>query len=415
MKKLLLALSVILCITKTGLAQIDTNVVVYAWKLDDSYANRIRVDVDTALENSQQYNPIFRNSFGAATLGHFGLPSLPIVYNERPQNEEFVLINSFFPFMKLYDNTVFINTRKPFTKLTYINGGSNQSKEEIFDAFYSQNITKTLNAGLHYTTVGSLGQYKIQQVKNSSFNFFSSLYGKVYSYHLSVNYNKIVADENGGVKNDSLVTDTTITFAKDIPTLFGGTESSTQHDPDVYNVIKNLNILAVQEISFRGNRKTVDPNASKQKIRIFYPKLVYIFNLSRTVRLFTDKDPLVGYNSGLYQALNVSDSITRDSLVYWKMSNAARLQFQGKRNNHYFIDYAYELMNYSMSVNTGAPVNNTAENSWFITDEIKLPGLNYNSRLFNAYFSSGFGKVFADRLAMNLYGRYYLSGYRAGH
>ena len=96
------------------------------------------------------------------------------------------------------------------------------------------------------------------------------------------------------------------------------------------------------------------------------------------------------------------------------MSNAARLQFQGRRNNHYFIDYAYELMNYSMAVNTGAPVNNTTENSWFITEEIKLPGLNYNSRLFNAYFSSGFGKVFADRLAMNLYGRYYLSGYRAG-
>ena len=66
MKKLLLALSVILCITKTGLAQIDTNVVVYSWKLDESFANRIRVEVDTALENFQQYNPIFRNSSGAA-------------------------------------------------------------------------------------------------------------------------------------------------------------------------------------------------------------------------------------------------------------------------------------------------------------------------------------------------------------
>jgi hypothetical protein len=413
MKKLL-ALLVVISIAATMMGQIDTNVVVYSWKLDNSFANRLRVVVDTALENYQKYNPVFRSYTGVETLGNYSLPAQSIVFTERPQNQEFILSNNFFPFMKFFENTEYINSRKPFTKLFYIKGGSNQSKEEILDVFHSQNLTKTLNFGLHYTTVASLGHYRFQKVKNNSFNFFSSLSGKAYSYHLSVNYNKILADENGGVISDSLITDTTFAFTKDIPTLFGGTESSTSHSPDVLNEIKNLNILTVQELAFRSDRKKTDSTATLHKIRIFYPKLVYIFSLNRNVRLFTDKNPSVGFAKGLYPALNLSNKRTADSLLYWKLFNAARLQFQGRKNNHYFIDYSYELMEYAMSSFSDKPVNDTLEQFHFITDTFRLQGLNYNTRLFNAYVSSGFSKVFASRLEMNLYGRYYLSGYNSG-
>ena len=104
-------------------------------------------------------------------------PAESNVFTERDQNQEFLLINPFYPFMKLFANTQYFNTRKPFTQVSYFKGGSSQTKEEILDAFHSQNLTKTLNVGLHYTTVGSLGQYRFQKVKNNSFNFFSSLTG----------------------------------------------------------------------------------------------------------------------------------------------------------------------------------------------------------------------------------------------
>ena len=415
MKKLLLAISVIFCTTPTVIAQIDTNIVVYSWKLDDSFANRTRVDVDTALENFQNYNPIFRKYTGVETLGNYSLPAQSIVFTERSENQEFALINNFYPFMKMFDNTAYINTKKPFTKLSYIKGGSNQSKEEVLDVIHSQNLTKTLNFGLHYTTVGSLGQYRFQKVKNNSFNFFSSLSGNFYSYHISVNYNKIIADENGGVSNDSLITDTTYTFSKDIPTLFGGTESSDSHKPDVFSKIKNINILTVQEISFRNNRKNTDSTAAAKKIGIFYPKLVYIFSLNRSVRLFTDINPSIGIDNGLYPTNTYfSSKLTADSLLYWKLFNAARLQFQGRENNHYFVDYSYEMMNYSMSVIPDSAVSDSIEKIWFITEEYRPQGLNYNSRLFNSYVSTGFSKIFGNRLDMNLYGRYYVSGYRSG-
>jgi hypothetical protein len=411
MNKLLAILSLV-CFTDVLSAQIDTTALVYSWKLEGSYAKRIRNEVDTSLINFHSYNPVCRKYTGISTLGNYGLPVQSIVYTERSYDQEYLPVNGFFPFMKHFDNTAYINTRKPFTRLAYFKGGSNQKKEEILDAFHSQNLTKQLNIGLHFTSVGSMGHYKFQKVKNNSFNFFSSLTGKVYNGHLSFNLNKIISDENGGVLNDSLITDTTYSFTKDIPTLFGGTESGSKHDPDVFNEIRNINLMTIQELAFRRGRQPGDSVNTARKLKIFYPKLVYIFSFDRTVRKFSDVNPTVGFNSGLYPALNVSDSITLDSLLFWKMYNTARLQFQGRRNNHYFVDYSYEMMSYSMSVRTGKISADTTDNIWFVTEKIKLPDLDYNSRLFNSYISSGFNKVFANLVELNLYGRYYLSGYR---
>jgi len=345
-----LALSVLLCALTPAKAQIDTNTVVYSWKLMDNYANKTQVEVDTQLVNFHSYNPIFRDYISSSTLGNYGLPAISNVLTDRNLQEEYLLVNAYYPFMKRFENTQYFNTRKPFTQVSYIRGGSNQSKEEILDAFHSQNLTKILNFGLHYTTIGSLGQYQFQKVKNNSFNFFSNLSGKIYSYHFSLNVNKIVADENGGIVNDSLVTDTTYSFTKDIPTLFKGTESSSKHDPDAYNEVRNINILAVQEVAFRTKAGARDSGVAVKKVKIFYPKLVYIFSLDRTVRLFNDKNPATGYSNGLYPAVLFNENSTSDSLYYWKIFNAARLLFQGKKSNHYFIDYTYEMMQYSMFV-----------------------------------------------------------------
>jgi len=61
MNKLVLALAVLLSIPALIKAQIDTNTVVYSWKLDESFSNHIRIPVDTMLDNIQNQNPIYRN------------------------------------------------------------------------------------------------------------------------------------------------------------------------------------------------------------------------------------------------------------------------------------------------------------------------------------------------------------------
>jgi hypothetical protein len=412
MNKVVLAIAVLISFPTLINAQIDTNTVVFSWKLDDDFANHIRVVVDTSLENFQNQNPIFRNYTSVSTLGNYGQPSISNIFTERDRNQEFLLINPFYPFMQQFNTTRYFNTRKPFSRISYYKGGSSQNKEEILDAQHSQNLTKTLNVGMHYTTVGSLGQYRFQKVKNNSFSLFSSLTGPVYSYHTSLNLNKIVADENGGVLGDSLITDTTYALTKDIPTLFDGIDNPPRHEPNVYTEVRNMNLFTMQEIAFRGKRTKPDSGIATKKLRIFYPKLIYIFYFNRVNRLFKDKDPAVGLNNGLYPAVHINDALTADSLIYWKIFNSARLQFQGKRSNHYFIDYSYELMQYSMTVPSSVTTDSLSEH-WFIFQKAKLPGISVRNGFFNSSVSTGFNKVFLNHVELNLFGRYYLSGYRS--
>lgn len=413
MNKLVLAILVLLSIPALIKAQIDTNTVVYSWKLDESFSNHIRIPIDTLLDNVQNQNPIYRNYTSATTLGNYSQPAESNVFIERDRNQEFTLINAFYPYMKLYTNTHYINTRKPFTQIGYFKGGNNQTKDERLDAFHSQNLTKTLNVGLHYTTINALGQFRFQKVKNNSFNFFSSLTNPVYSYHLSFNVNKIIADENGGILNDTLIGSTKYDLTKDIPTLFGGVDNSSHHAPDVYTRVKNMNLFTMQEIAFRKKPGKADSSVNLKKFKIFYPKLIYIFYFNRTVRSFSDKIDSVGYKAGLYPDLIFNNVSTYDSLVYWKIYNSFRLQFQGKRSNHYFIDYSYELMKYNI-VNPPQNPNDSLTEHWFISDRITLPGLQINTQSFNSYASTGFNKVFVNHVELNLFGRLFLSGYRAG-
>ncbi len=86
MNKLVLAIAVLLSIPALIKAQIDTNTVVYSWKLDESFSNHIRIPVDTLLDNFQNQNPIYRNFTSASTLGNYSQPAQSNVFTERDRN-----------------------------------------------------------------------------------------------------------------------------------------------------------------------------------------------------------------------------------------------------------------------------------------------------------------------------------------
>ena len=58
------------------------------------------------------------------------------------------------------------------------------------------------------------------------------------------------------------IASTTYDFTKDIPTLFGGMENSSHHDPDVYTQVKNLNLFTMQEIAFRKKPGKTDSSVN---------------------------------------------------------------------------------------------------------------------------------------------------------
>jgi hypothetical protein len=390
-------------------AQIDTSQVIYSWTLDDYYITKLPAAIDTNLSGFQIHNPLRRAFFSVTTLGNLSSPAISNIFTDRNIREEYTIANVFYPSMKRISNTSYFNTRKPFSKLTYFSGGSSNTKDETFEAFHTQNVTPSLNVGLHFTTQEAKGQYLLQRTKNNSFRMFSSYTGSIYAFHAVFNINRITADENGGILNDSYITDTTFRFSKEIPTLFGGVDQTNQNSPDVCREIRNLSFFTIQEASFKKLFSSSDSTKKSSHIRIFYPKLAYIFSLDRSKILFTDKDPSVGLLAGLYPNTYIDETTTSDSLYYWKIRNTARLQFQGRKNNHYFADFSYEALNYQQVV----PVD-TVYQYYMIYKPFNLSLVSRQAQFYNTLLASGFSKIFANALKLNLYGRYYLAGYQSG-
>jgi hypothetical protein len=390
-------------------AQLDTSQVIYAWRLDPYNITKLPQSLDTNLAGFHLDNPVFKTWFSASSLGNLGSPAISNIFTDRDVTEEYTLINAFYPYMKRISNTTYVNTRKPFSKLIYINGGSTFNKEEILDAYHTQNVSPALNIGLHFTTQNSKGQYRLQQTKENSFRMFSSYSGKKYSCHLSFNMNRISADDNGGVLSDDFITDTTYSFTKEIPTLFDGVDQTNKHIPDVYREIRNISFFTIQEASFRKLFSSSDTAKKPARIKMFYPKLAYIFSIDRTASLYVDKKPATGFEAGLYPDVYVDKSLTRDSLFHWRMQNAFRLQFQGRKNNHYFADIGYDIINYSQFV----PSDTVVQYRFFYKD-FSIPATSRQAQLNNTHLSSGFSRIFANALKLNLYGRFYLAGYQAG-
>ena len=140
-----------------GIENPDTTAVIYSWKLNHKTGRVETVRVDTVLDYFQIQDPVRKKYTSFSTTGNYSQPSVSDIFSERADGREFIFVNNYFPYMKLFDGTQYINTRKPFSRLTYQNGQSNLNKLELLDAFHSQNITPKLNAGFNFTTAKLYG------------------------------------------------------------------------------------------------------------------------------------------------------------------------------------------------------------------------------------------------------------------
>ena len=401
----------------------DSSVVVYSWKLTDNYTEMKRVPIDTLLNDFQIFNPIFIHSISNSYLGNLGSPALSNLFFERVESNNFFGISPYLLYMSTSRNTHYINTHKPFTDLTYTNGGAKNVKEESLDAFHSQNINKYFNAGIHYNLISSKGQYAYQQVRKNSFTFFTSYTGKPYSVHSNLNINRIHIDENGGIKEDRFITDTVFQFTKDIPTNFGGT-GEPKYSPDVYSSIKNLEVLIVQKLDFGMLKMRKDTTSQNNtRLRYYSPALSYVFNYNRNVKIYNDAYP----DSGFYHNSFINSNVTKDSLFYHIFSNALRLEFSKKDgentrwnalvglSNDYLV-YSYNTPGNKNSLSL--PGDSTGIFNYIKSDTTAKGDTVYNidtrDRLHYTYLTAILTNNFSSTLSSTFSGKYYLEGYAGG-
>lgn len=417
MKYILLSVISFGLITYAFTQEGDTTGVVYSWQVSEENII-LPVEIDTNPAYFQIFNPIFQKSISNAYLGNMGSPNRPNIFIYQ-RHHHYIFLNPFLDFLHTNKNTVYYNTRKPFTLLTFTHGGTGQTKEETLKVIHSQNITPIINVGLNYDLISSLGQYAMQKVKNNRFKFFSSYVGDNYNVHGNVNINKIIADENGGLTLDSNLD--SADFKNDIkliPTVFSGTDYRGRHNPDVYNTIKYIDFNVIQEYNFL--KESSDTVSTKHEAASWLPVLIYDIGFIRSSRFYTD----VNTSSGVYENYFVNKTSTRDSSYYFTLKNQLKFkwEFKPSAKNKLVIKgtlrndrekYAYftpdEFYTDSTKLDTITPSYS------MFNPELKLP-TTFNSVVFSNWsFGMNFDWTVYENTLFGLDYKQYFSGYYANN
>jgi len=179
------------------------NEIIYSWKLNSLDFSKEKVEVDTSLLSFQNYNAILKNEFSVNYLGNLGSPvQLNEYFKRNSLNTGFIFSEPYSIYFHLPENQKYYNTKKQFSFLSYSNAGPKNESEQTLGVLHTQNISKELNIGIDYDMISSDGRYLNQQVKQNNLTFFSSYIKKRYSLHGDLTFNRVKAQENGGI--DSL-------------------------------------------------------------------------------------------------------------------------------------------------------------------------------------------------------------------
>jgi hypothetical protein len=268
---------------------------------------------DSTLTNFQNYLP--KNHLGNSGLAYndiiFQNSSNTIGFNYSKNNYQ----NYFFSPNKLK----FYNTRTPYTDLFYLTGSK---KEQIFKMTFSCNVKKNWNITTQFNRIRSEGFYTRQ---NTNDNFvavtsnFKSINNKYY-FLASFIYNGIKNAENGGMVDDTAVSNNTVNLL-------------------IANR-KNINKSVFFKQYFNFGRKLDD--TSKLAEIIPENRLILTSLLEQNSLVYKDNSTNTGYYSNTYY-----DSLkTYDSTVYYKLENELTL----KRLNNNKYGGLKDIFGYGISI-----------------------------------------------------------------
>ncbi len=313
--------------------------------------------LDSSLDDFDEYYTVHANY---VTLGNNGSAAFPVLFTPVLKAGWDAGFHAYDSYMYTLENTRFFKTTRPFTKLTYLLASA---KEQVIGVLHTQNIKPNWNAGIEYRLISSPGFFQTQNTNHNNYRFFSNYQGikKRYAAYLVLLGNKLSASENGGIQNDSFLTDPTRKKRFSVPVNLGGdveqsfnvfsTKVSTGNN---YN---NFTAFFRQSYDF-GIKDSIIINDST-KDYLFYPKfrLQHTLNFSSYTYLFKDKLTSVEFakrDSTLYNQwyglkLDPSSGLNFEVQDRWKFvsNDFAIKQFPETKNPAQFIEAGIRLENFT--------------------------------------------------------------------
>lgn len=307
-----------------GKNKVDANTVphgIYAWKIDSRLGEVLPSDVDTLHLNFQNTNETYGMNGEYNMLGNMGSPRLSRIFLNRESFSENFFLDPLDFFVRKPDNTLFYNTKSPFTNLTYYSSGDKSVGDDHFKALFTVNAGKRLNVGFVFDYLYGRGYYLYQA--NSYFNgsLFSSFQGDKYQMHFLFSANHMKQAENGGIEDDEFIKHpenlSQSVSSNTIPTILSSTWN--RNDGKTVYLTHRYNVGF-----YRALEDSVQTDSIPQKEFIPVTSFIHTFQFDNNHHQFISRDNINGYFADQFY----NDANDRDENRYYSIKNTFGIQLK---------------------------------------------------------------------------------------
>ena len=215
-------------------------------------------------------------------LGNLGSPASNLLFTADGSPGPSLGYRIFDIYRYKIDSLTYYNTQRPYSIFNYQLGSK---LEQTAGIMHTQNILPNWNFAIEYRKTNSPGFYKTQRNNNDN-AYFTTNYkgpGKHYSIYMGMVYNKEQHDENGGIVNDSDLSNASYSDKKTIYTAYQNSVYSASRSP-VTNVYRDFTYL-LQHSYVWGKTDTTYNSDSTQ----YSMKLLPRFSIAHTLEVSTEK------------------------------------------------------------------------------------------------------------------------------
>ena len=308
---------------------IDTTQKINYWRITEPTGEIIPIRPDTFLTDYFNRTNVEGQGVSIAYLGNLGLPLESRVFFERQDRSDFLFVDNLQSYLKQPDNFNFVNTKIPYSNVSYQSAGSQQNKEERLQAFLAMNFGRKLNIGASADYIYARGFYNSQGAKHTDWVFFGNYLSDRHQVHLFINPASAYTNgENGGLQDDNYVTHPDFVSSRsmqshDFPTQFEKTWNRMSGNRYFLNYRYNLGF----------ERETEQKDSIGNTIMQFIPvsSVIYTLDYTDKKRNFYSQD-----STGLNQYYQYVDHLNplrkkqlpSDSTSYYSIKNTFGLSLR---------------------------------------------------------------------------------------
>lgn len=301
------------------LSPTDSLIVIYfKGRIENLKLNRFSY-IDTNTYNFQRFDPLHINNGLYSTLSNIGLAAKNLVYSPTLPTGYYLGSSVFTNYLYHNKNVKYYKLFVPYTNLRYVMGSK---REQNFNVVFTRTIFKGFTFGLDYAlnfSPSNNSPYLRSGINEQRVFFTSQYYTKNKRYGIIANYlrNKLIVEENGGIKYDSIFEDNLETDRRIIPVNLEKAENMVKQSG--FFIEQYFNILPPERKDDTIKRK-IDPGS-----------ISYSFRYKRNQMIYTDGDTLTDFYIG--HSVPLDTVSTYDSLFQEQFQNTIRWSNIGYHEN----------------------------------------------------------------------------------